>query len=139
MTVVVRRAYADSRFGQLHYRIARPAQPSAAPPLLCLHQTPKSGWEYEPIMARLGEGRVVIAPDTPGYGDSDGPDAPTTIEAYAAVMAQLMDDLQASGAIGPGPFDVMGLHTGAVLATELLTGEAFAAQLAELGRRSGAP
>jgi len=69
-------------------------------------------------MARLGENRLVIAPDTPGYGESDGPPEPVSIEAYAAAAAELMAGL-AADEFGEGAFDVMGVHTGAVLATEL--------------------
>ena len=42
----VRRAYADGRFGQLHYRIAVPDGGAGAarhPPLLCFHMSPNSG------------------------------------------------------------------------------------------------
>ena len=72
----VTRAYADSRYGQLHYRIARPAGAPSAPPLLCLHQTPSHSGDWLPVMPALGEKRVVIAVDTPGYGMSDMPPAP---------------------------------------------------------------
>jgi pimeloyl-ACP methyl ester carboxylesterase len=114
----LRRAYTDSAWGQLHYRIVRPEAPTR-PPLLLLHQTPKSGWEYEPIMPLLGADRVVIAPDTPGYGASDGPSAPVRIEDYAAAFHALMADLAGQGIVGPGPFDAMGTHTGAISATAM--------------------
>ena len=89
------------------------------PTLLCLHQTPKSGWDYEPLMPVMAADRVIVAPDTPGYGGSDAPPAPVAIEDYAEVMAALMQDLQAKGAAPPGPFDVMGYHTGSLTATQL--------------------
>lgn len=115
----VTRAYAPSRFGQIHYRIAMPAEATSAPPLLCLHQTPTNGGDWMPVLPTLGETRVVIAADTPGYGMSDAPPAPVRIEDFAAIMAQLMTDLAASGIIPAGPFDVLGYHTGSVIATEL--------------------
>jgi pimeloyl-ACP methyl ester carboxylesterase len=115
----IRPAYADSRWGWLHYRLAGPAQPTGKPPLLMLHQTPKSGWEYEPMLRVLGRDRVVIAPDTPGYGASEPPPEPVRIEDYAEVMAQLMQDLAADGRVPAGPFDVMGMHTGSVTSTQL--------------------
>jgi pimeloyl-ACP methyl ester carboxylesterase len=115
MPLPVKRAYIDNIYGQLHYRIAEPAGKPTRPPLLLLHQTPKSGWEYEPIMPGLAADRVVIAPDTPGYGASDPPPAPVTIGDYAAAFARLMDDLGMDGA----PFDVMGTHTGSVTATQM--------------------
>jgi pimeloyl-ACP methyl ester carboxylesterase len=115
----VTRAYATSRYGQLHYRIARPAGVTTAPPLLCLHQTPSHSGDWLPVMPALGEKRVVIAVDTPGYGMSDSPPAPITIEDYAEIMAQFMVDLAASGVVPPGPFDVMGFHTGSLIGTQL--------------------
>jgi pimeloyl-ACP methyl ester carboxylesterase len=119
MTPGIRRAYAENIYGQLHYRIAAPPAPPTRPPLLLLHQTPRSGWELEPIMPALGVDRVVIAPDTPGYGASDPPPEPVGVEAFARAMIRLMDDLQAAGTIAPGPFDVLGYHTGSVTATQM--------------------
>jgi pimeloyl-ACP methyl ester carboxylesterase len=119
----VRRGYIDNIHGQMHYRMTEPmgGAPSAGPnpPLLCLHQTPKSGWDYEPLMPDLGRDRVVLAPDTPGYGGSDGPPAPVLIGDYADAMIRFMDDMAATGAVPPGMFDVIGYHTGAATATDL--------------------
>lgn len=116
---VVSRAYASSRFGQLHYRIARPLRPSTAPPLLCLHQTPGNGSDWQPIIAELARTRIVVAPDTPGYGMSDPPPEPASIPDFAAIMARFMDDMAGQGLLPPGPFDVMGMHTGSITATEM--------------------
>jgi len=113
------KAYAPSRYGQLHYRIAQAAPNASAPPLLCLHQTPSSGKEWLPVIPALSRNRVVIAADNPGYGMSDAPPEPVTIEDFAAVMADLMSYLADRGDIPPGPFDVIGYHTGSVVATEL--------------------
>ena len=118
MTTVTR-AYVASRHGQLHYRIAHPEQASAAPPLLCLHQTPGNGHDWQPILPTLAERRTVIAIDTPGYGMSDPPAAPLEIADFADIMAQAMTDLAAQGVIAGGPFDVMGMHTGSVTSTQL--------------------
>jgi pimeloyl-ACP methyl ester carboxylesterase len=115
----ISRAYCPSRYGQLHYRIASPSTPVTAPPLLCLHQTPSDGRDWVPVMPALAQGRVVIAADTPGYGMSDSPEAPVRIEDFAEVMAQVMVDLAAQGIVPAGPFDVMGFHTGSLIATEL--------------------
>ena len=70
----MRRAYADSRFGQLHYRALGPTAGRAVQPtLICLHATAYSGQTFEPLMPWLAHERRVIALDTPGYGQSDGP------------------------------------------------------------------
>ena len=77
----VRRGYLDFDDGQLHYREARPA--AGAPPrtpIVCLHQTPTSSLEFEPLMREFATDRVVVALDTPGYGGSDGPGEPRGID-----------------------------------------------------------
>jgi pimeloyl-ACP methyl ester carboxylesterase len=116
----VTRAYATSRYGQLHYRIVTPTTAPTAPPLLCLHQTPSHSKDWMPVLPTLGQSRYVIAADTPGYGMSDAPPEPASIEDFAGVMAQLMTDLAAQAIIPTGQFDVMGFHTGSLVATELL-------------------
>lgn len=118
--VAVRRAYADNVWGQLHYRIARPAAgvPQATP-LLCLHLTPKSGWIFEPLLADLGATRVALAPGTPGYGGSDAPPAPVSAEDYARAILAFLDRLVDEGTIGEGPVDLLGYHTGSTTAIEL--------------------
>ncbi len=118
-TAPIRRAYIDGPFGQVHYRVAGTPGPGNKPPLILLHQTPKSGWEYEPIMPHLGVDRVVIAPDTPGYGASDAPPGAVRIEDYADGFLRLMADLAAAGVVDPGPFDAMGMHTGSLHATQM--------------------
>lgn len=115
----IKRGYADSRYGQLHYRIAQGAAGGDGLPLLCLHQTPSNGKDWLPVMGPLSNGRTVIAVDTPGYGMSDAPPEPARIEDFAQVMAALMDDLAVQGLVKPGLFDVLGFHTGSLIATEL--------------------
>jgi pimeloyl-ACP methyl ester carboxylesterase len=116
---VIRRTYADGRWGQVHLRICGEVAGGSQglPPLLLLHPTPKSGWIYEDVMPALAEGRIVIAPDTPGYGASDAPPAPATMEDHAAALLALIRDLAAGGIIPAGPVDLLGYHTGSVLAT----------------------
>ena len=107
----LRRGYVDTRWGQLHYRELGTGQ---APPLICLHATAYSSRSLVPLLPHLAEGRRVIALDTPGYGESDGPPQLQRLEAYAEVMAE------AIAALEPGrPVDLFGYHTGALLATEM--------------------
>jgi pimeloyl-ACP methyl ester carboxylesterase len=152
LSVAIRRAYVDNLYGQLHYRVARPEVGGDRPALLCLHQTPRSGWEWEPIIPGLARERVVLAPDTPGYGNSDAPPQPVGIPQFGEAMIRFMDDMQASGQAPAGPFDIIGYHTGCVTATHMartwpdrvrrivLIGlaaydaEARAARLANIGR-----
>ena len=109
----IRKRYADGRWGQVHLRIVGEEQTGRVP-LLMLHPTPKSGWIYEPLMIPLGHDRIVIAPDTPGYGASDPPPSPASIEALADEMLDV-----AQGVVGDGPIDVMGYHTGSVIAVAM--------------------
>ncbi|MEO0996553.1 MAG: alpha/beta fold hydrolase [Pseudomonadota bacterium] len=106
------RFYADSRYGQLHVHAARPAGRAASPPLVLFHQTPLSARMYSTILPLLAERRVVYAVDTPGYGESDPPPAPVAIEDYAAAVGDFLDTL-------PPAVDVLGYHTGVLIATEL--------------------
>ncbi len=113
--VRVRREYVDGRFGQVHLRIAVPATPAAARarPLLCLHLSPVSGAIYERLLGVMGQDRVAVAPDTPGYGASDPPEEPPEISDYAAAMGEVMD------ALGLDEADCVGMHTGSKIALEL--------------------
>lgn len=110
--VGVKRAYADARFGQIHYRVCAPPAPTRVP-LLCLHLSPSSGRLYAQFIAELGKDRVALAPDTPGFGLSDAPLSPPEIPDYAAALGEFME------ALGHARFDVMGYHTGSRIAVEL--------------------
>ena len=75
--------------------------------------SPASGVIYENWLAEMGQDRLALAPDTPGFGMSDPPTAPPEISDYAAAMGHLMDQL------GITEFDVMGYHTGSKISVEL--------------------
>lgn len=62
------------------------------PPLVLLHGVPTSGALYRDVMAPLAQRYRVIAPDLPGYGESDaGPDAriETLMDWARALVADL--------------------------------------------------
>ena len=111
----VKRFYLDNRYGQIHARIAQPGSESDCryPPLICLHQSPQSGRVSTEVLNALGVDRKVIAPDTPGFGESDPPPEPPSIEDYASAMEEFIDQLGLSG------FDILGYHTGALTGTEI--------------------
>lgn len=115
----MRRHYLDNDLGQLHYRRAEPAAgASRRTPVVCLHQTPTSSLEFEPLMHELAIDRLVVALDTPGYGGSDGPSEPRSIEFYAGYLAAALEQL----GFGAGPLGrpvIFGYHTGAVLAAQV--------------------
>lgn len=113
VTVPFRKGYARGRFGLIHYRIAQPAQASGRPPLLCFHMSPNSGRIYETFLRHIGADRFAVAPDTPGFGDSDPPTEPPSISDYAAAMGDLID------ALGFKHVDLIGYHTGSETCVEL--------------------
>jgi pimeloyl-ACP methyl ester carboxylesterase len=100
--------FANTRYGQIHY-----VEQGAGDPVLLLHQTPRSWDEYRDVLPLLGATHRAIAPDTPGFGLSDGPADRWTIEGFAAGIVDLVD------ALDLGPVTLVGHHTGAVVATEI--------------------
>lgn len=117
----IRRAFVDLSIGQLH--IATCGNP-AAPPVLLLHQSPRSWLEYRAVMPLLGRRLRVIAMDTPGFGDSAPLREPASIEAWAAVVVELLD------ALAIPRVHVVGHHTGGVIAVHL--GAAHGSRVASL-------
>jgi pimeloyl-ACP methyl ester carboxylesterase len=89
----------------------------AGRPLVLLHQAPMSARQFDAVMPLLSAAGIrAIAIDLPGFGGSDGPDSPPTIADYAASIPCVLDHLQLDQA------DVLGHHTGALVATELALG-----------------
>jgi pimeloyl-ACP methyl ester carboxylesterase len=109
----VTRAYGVHAHGQMHYRIARP-DTATQNPLMCLHMSPSSGRIYHRLLRDMGRDRIAIAPDTPGFGESDPPAKPPEIADYARANFALLDQLGIQG-----PVDVMGYHTGSLTAMEM--------------------
>lgn len=116
-----KRGYVDGRFGQMHYHMAWPAAgQSKHAPVVFFHQNPKSGVEYEYLLKEMGQDRIAIAIDTPGYGESDRPSAPPTMADLSGAMGDALDALGDYGAGKKyGKVDVFGFHTGAHIATDL--------------------
>ena len=111
--VRVFRAYADVAGLQLHYRWAGGRE---LPALLLLHQSPSTSAMYIPLMARLADRFHLVAPDTPGFGNSDslpGEVAAVSIADYAGAMHALVETL------GLAPCYLFGHHTGAAIAVQL--------------------
>lgn len=108
----IKRHYYDCSLGQLHVRTAG-SRSHAKTPLLCFHQSPQSSRAFTEILNTLGETRLVIAPDTPGFGESDPPKDMPSIEDFANVMEELIDQLDID------EFDILGYHTGALIGSEL--------------------
>ncbi|MFN3959298.1 MAG: alpha/beta fold hydrolase [Parvularculaceae bacterium] len=111
--MTIRRSYVDGHFGQIHLRTAA-SLARGKPALLCLHQSPKAGLEFEKMML-ASDGRLIVAPDYPGYGLSDPPpsESEATIETYAAEMWRVAD------ALGLEIVDLFGNHTGSKVAARM--------------------
>jgi len=117
--VEFRRAYYDGAVGQVHFLIARPTDPSREThaPLVLSHPTAQSGDYLRLFMAQMATDRVVLAPDTPGYGGSDSPPGDVSIDEYAAMLAPAIRHALAD--LGQGRADLGGNHTGAFISAAL--------------------
>jgi len=111
--VTLRREFFDGRYGQLHLRRAMPRQTTGiVPPVMLLYQTPLLGRMFSELLPELGRSRLVLAPDTPGYGESAGPAEPPTVADYADALHELIAEQKE-------PVDLLGYHTGALLAAQI--------------------
>lgn len=112
--LAVRRMYLDSTFGQLHLRVATPQRSAGgAPPLVLLHQTALSGRMFDHFLPVMATDRMVIATDTPGYGESDRPPERPTLSEYGDAMLDALAEKFGAR------LDVLGYHTGAAIAADL--------------------
>jgi pimeloyl-ACP methyl ester carboxylesterase len=94
-------AQAPAESKTVHYRTVtvdgvrifyREAGPADAPVVVLLHGFPTSSHMFRNLIPQLADGYHVIAPDYPGFGQSDVPDR-KTFEYSFAHFAQLMDGL----------------------------------------------
>ena len=113
--VHLRQMYVDCRYGQLHVHTAFPSSGGfdELVPLICLHPGPLSGRVFRTLLGDLGRDRSVYAPDLPGHGESDAPDAPPSMTEYAAAIGDLIDGLRLR------QVDVLGWQGGSLAAAEL--------------------
>ena len=110
----IRRGFIDIAEGQVHFRAAGPEPAAGGPrPLLVFHGSPGSSKQLERFIAAMGETRPVIGLDTMGLGDSSPPAQEDADMAYFADAA-----FRAATALGLGPVDLFGSHTGARIAVE---------------------
>ena len=106
--VTIRKAYADTSIGQIHYRYAGEGEK-----LLLLHNSPSCSEVYEPLMKLLAPSLSLVALDTPGFGMSPFPPNRYTIPGYARIVFEVLDDLKVAKT------NVLGHHTGSAIACEL--------------------
>jgi pimeloyl-ACP methyl ester carboxylesterase len=108
---IVKRGFADLAHGQMHYRHAGADEDV---PLVMFHASPGSSRQLLRLIEDAASMRRVIAPDTPGNGDSP---AIARDETTMVVLAQAMLDFL--DAMGLERVDLYGSHTGASIAAEL--------------------
>jgi haloalkane dehalogenase len=95
----------DGSVRRVHYRRA-----GKGPPVLMVHQSPRSSAEYVPLIARWADHFTIIAPDTPGFGDSEPlPHHAPECEDYADAVVALLD------ALGLERVGAYGFHSGAII------------------------
>jgi haloalkane dehalogenase len=89
---------------RVHYRRA-----GTGPSLLLVHQSPRSSAELEPLMRRWGAHFTCIAPDTPGFGQSDPLPGQPQMADFAQALLELLD------ALGLQTTAAYGFHSGGMI------------------------
>lgn len=90
---------------RVHYRKC-----GSGPPLVMVHQSPRSSAEYEALMQQWGGHFTCIAPDTPGFGQSEPLAHPQPeIAEYADALAEFVH------ALGIAPCAAYGFHSGGII------------------------
>lgn len=107
----MKRAYADLKHGQVHY-----VEAGTGAPLLLMHSAPRSSRAYRVLIPQLARHFRCIAPDLPGFGQSDPLSGKVSMEALGAAMVEFL------GAIGLRKAHVFGYHTGNKVAAAMAAG-----------------
>lgn len=94
---------------RVHYRKA-----GKGPALLMVHQSPRSSAEYDLLMRRWAEHFTCIAPDTPGFGQSDPLPGDPDVTGFADALVELLD------ALGLDRTAAYGFHSGGIILMEAL-------------------
>jgi pimeloyl-ACP methyl ester carboxylesterase len=112
------RGYAQGPHGLVHYQDTGPAPVPAGQkaqlPLLLLHQAPMTSRQFDSVYGLLAmRGIRAIGIDTPGFGMSDPTSFVPRVDDWASSVVAVLDHLRIRKA------NVLGHHTGALLATEV--------------------
>jgi pimeloyl-ACP methyl ester carboxylesterase len=107
-TPTIDRGFVATREGRIHY-----VEAGDGPPVILLHQTPRSWDEYRDVIPLLARTHRVLAMDTIGFGDSDKPERPMSIPAFGAAVIAFADALELD------TFSLVGHHTGGIIAVEV--------------------
>lgn len=101
---MITRHFIDVGKRRVHYRKA-----GSGPALLMAHQSPRSSAEYEPLMKRWAPHFTCIAPDTPGFGQSDPLPGEPEIDAFGDAAIAFLD------ALGLDRVGAYGFHSGGII------------------------
>lgn len=94
----------DGQSRRVHYRMA-----GSGPPLLLVHQSPRNSGEYIGLMQGWAAHFTCIAPDTPGFGQSDPLAGMPDINEFADALVATMD------ALGLPACPAYGFHSGGII------------------------
>ncbi|MEE4349056.1 MAG: alpha/beta fold hydrolase [Pacificimonas sp.] len=94
----------DAPARRAHYRRC-----GSGPLLLMVHQSPRSSAEYEELMQRWGASFTCVAPDTPGFGQSDALPGVPEIADFADALAGFVN------ALGVKRCAAYGFHSGGII------------------------
>jgi pimeloyl-ACP methyl ester carboxylesterase len=106
---MVKRTYVDLAHGQVHCRVAKR---QGKPWLILLHQSPSSSQMFEDVIPHLTNHFSILAPDNPGFGNSDPIDN-VTIKALGTAVLNVLNYFSITKAF------IFGHHTGASIAAYL--------------------
>lgn len=94
---------------RVHYRRC-----GSGPALLMVHQSPRNSSEYDPLMREWGQHFTCIAPDTPGFGQSDPLPGSPEIDEFAEAIAEFVR------AVGVEGCPAYGFHSGGIILVSAL-------------------
>ena len=97
----MKRNYANLSYGQMHY-----VEAGQGAPLLLLHSAPRSSRAYRVLIPHFAPHFRCLAPDLPGFGQSDPLQGKVTMEALGGAMVEFLRSL------GLKKAHVFGYHTG---------------------------
>jgi len=110
MSTLIRKGYANTPNGQVHFRQLQQAD---GIPLVFLHQTASSGMMFEALMTLLADDFHTIAPDTPGFGASFPPPNLFTVQYLSDSLHAALIQLDVESCY------LFGHHTGSALAVQM--------------------
>lgn len=103
------RGYARGPFGQIHFQDAGKGRP-----VVMIHQAPMSARQFESVYPHfIARGYRPIGIDCPGFGMSDPMTSTPSVIEWAKAVPPVLDHL------GIRQADVIGHHTGSLVATEV--------------------